>query len=61
MSLWCAAQRRSLAGLDPATGVNFDQRAREKAAVFDHISDNVAALFTELANRGVRLGVISNC
>jgi len=38
-----------------------EQRALEKAAAFAHISAEVAALITELADRGVALGVISNC
>jgi hypothetical protein len=37
-----------------------EQRAIEKAAVFADISDEIAALVTDLADRGVALGVISN-
>lgn len=38
-----------------------EQRVLEKAAAFAHVSDEVAALITDLADRGVALGVISNC
>jgi FMN phosphatase YigB (HAD superfamily) len=53
----------SLSGRVDRTAIRHicEQRARDKAAVFEHISDNVAALMAELSNRDVRLGVISNC
>ena len=38
-----------------------EQSIREKAAVFAGISDDVAALCTDLTSRRVGLGVISNC
>ena len=38
-----------------------EQRIREKAAVFDRISDDITALLADLTNRGLDVGVISNC
>lgn len=37
-----------------------EQRIREKAAVFARIDDQISSVITELARRGVRLGVVSN-
>ena len=53
----------SLTGRADTTAIQriCEQRIREKTAVFDRIRDDVAALFTDLTNRGVGLGVISNC
>jgi putative hydrolase of the HAD superfamily len=38
-----------------------EQRVREKAAVFAHISDDIVALLDGLAEHGIAVGVISNC
>jgi putative hydrolase of the HAD superfamily len=38
-----------------------DQRVGEKATVLGRINDEVAALVTDLSDRGVALGVVSNC
>ena len=53
----------SLAGRADTTAIQriCEQRIGEKTAVFDRIRDDVAALFTDLTNRGIGLGVISNC